>query len=335
MIDDRDSLAAPHRDEDSPPSSRSRWPSALHWVIALNVAVCLLQLGLGWQVYIDSQGSALPMGGVSLQGLSHGAVWTLVTALFVHVSPLHLLVNLLFIAYFGRTVLSLLGTGGFLKVYFCAGIVGAAVQMILKSLVLQDSSTPVLGASACACGLMVAASMMLPEEHLSEWIYSILPLRVTQQRLVAVLALCTLVLGLTALFSTHAAELWGGNAYFAHLGGMAVGWYMVRLLGYGEQPMTYHKLIRERRSGRAEPARRPVARLSYQVRLEALRPEMDESAILLQQRSRMKPSAPAVEDVDDILDKISTEGISSLSADEQRRLDSASRELALRKNAKP
>jgi membrane associated rhomboid family serine protease len=301
-------------------------------LLALNVVVCGLQLGLGWQMGIDSAGVAVPLGGVSLRVLGQGQVWMLLTSLFVHSGLPHLVVNVFFIAYFGRVVLSLLGTGGLVKIYFAAGVVGAVLQMIVNALVQDDVATPVLGASACACGLMVAACTMLPREHLSEWLYSILPFRVTQQRLVAALFVGTLFLGVGTLVSEYARELWGGGAYFAHLGGMAVGWYAVKLLGYGEQPMTYHQLIRKKRRVQPEMVRkRAVARLPHKVRLAAVRPEMDDEAILVQQRSRMKPSTPAVEDVNDILDKISSDGMGSLTEEERRRLEIASRELAVRK----
>ena len=152
MMEDRDYMQAkPSRQPVT--GSTQRWPSVLHLVLAANLAIGVLQLGMGWQVAIDSSGAALPLGGVSLQSLAAGEVWGLITSLFVHTGAAHLLVNVLFIAYFGRTMLSLLGPGGFLKLYFGSGLVGAALQMLVQALALADSSTPVMGASACACGL--------------------------------------------------------------------------------------------------------------------------------------------------------------------------------------
>lgn len=312
-----------------------RLPNVLHLILAANLVLGVLQLGMGWQVAIDSRGAALPLGGVSLQSLAAGEVWGLLTSLFVHTGAAHLLVNVLFIAYFGRTMLSLLGTGGFLKLYFGSGLVGAALQMLVQAMVLGDNATPVMGASACACGLMMASATMLPEEQLSEWFYSILPIHLSQRRLVTWLGLGTLVMGVSALISPWAAEHWGGNAYFAHLGGMATGYYLVKLLGLGERPMTYSTLIQERRWSTHTPEPLPVARLSYKARLEAVTPEMDDAAILRQQRNPLRPSPPVVQEVDAILEKISLHGMASLSEDERQQLERASRELAHTPRPKP
>lgn len=334
MMEDRDYMQAkPSRQPVT--GSTQRWPSVLHLVLAANLAIGVLQLGMGWQVAIDSSGAALPLGGVSLQSLAAGEVWGLITSLFVHTGAAHLLVNVLFIAYFGRTMLSLLGPGGFLKLYFGSGLVGAALQMLVQALALGDSSTPVMGASACACGLMMASATMLPEEQLSEWFYSILPIHLSQRRLVTWLGLGTLVLGVSALVFPWAAEHWGGSAYFAHLGGMATGYYLVKLLGLGDRPMTYSSLIQERRWSTHTPEPLPVARLSYKARLRAATPEMDEAAILRQQRSPIRPSPPVVQEVDAILEKISQEGMASLTDDERRELERASRELAQNPRPKP
>jgi membrane associated rhomboid family serine protease len=317
-----------------PPARPWRWPSALSVLIAANVIVCCLQLGLGWAVTIDSAGTVMPQGGVSVDALSGGRVWTLLTTLFVHVSLGHLFFNLIVIAYFGRLVISLLGTASFLKIYLGGGIVGAALQMAIGAVLKSDVSTPVWGASACACALIATVGTLLPEDETSEWFYSIIPIKLSQRRLAIGLALLNLTLGVLPFLFDWADQWWGRSAVFAHLGGMAVGWYVVKLLGLGDRPLTYSTLLEARRWNEDSTPTRSLSRVQHKLRLEAVRPEMDETAILLSQRNPLKPSKPVVQDVDSILDKIAAEGINSLSSDERRRLEAASRELAAKPQRK-
>jgi membrane associated rhomboid family serine protease len=305
-------------------------PSALHIILAITLVVAVLQLGFGWAVTADTAGAVVPDGGVSVVALSSGRVWTLFTTLFVHESLGHAFVNLFFVAYYGRVLLSLLGTAAFLKIYLGGGIVGAALQMALAALLKQDVVTPVWGASAAACALIAAVGTLLPEDEMSEWFYSIIPIRLSQRRLAIFLAILNLALAVLPLLFGWADELWGRSAVYAHLGGMAVGWYVVKLLGLGDRPLTYSTLIAARRWNEDVPPARPLSRVSHKARLEAVRPEMDETAILLEKRSPLKPSKPVVQDVDSILDKIALDGINSLSDDERRQLEAASRDLAAR-----
>jgi membrane associated rhomboid family serine protease len=312
------------------PAAR-RWPSWSTVLILLNMGVFIAQQGLGWKVAIGPGGSVLPEGGVSLSELAAGKVWTLITSLFVHLSVGHLLGNLVLIALFGRLVAGLLGPGAFLQIYFASGLVGAALQMVLQALFGGDLVTLVQGSSACACGLLAAAATVLPEEPVSDLIYSILPIRFTLRRVVAWLALCTCLLGLTALLSPWAKEQWGGNAYFAHVGGMLVGWYWVRLLGYGDRPLTYSTLLREGRHRSPAEFKAQLSRVEAQARLTAVMPEMDNEAMEEGSRPSVKPADPIVADIDSILEKISRDGMTSLSNDERRELERASRELAAKK----
>jgi hypothetical protein len=119
--------------------------------------------------------------------------------------------------------------------------------------------------------------------------------------------------------------MWGQNAYFAHLGGAFLGWYYVRLMGYGGYPMTYERLWRER-----QPTRRTQRHAVARVRRERAVPEMDAAAARKRQQQPGRSDLAIMDDVDSILDKISVHGISSLSEEERRLLDEASREISRR-----
>lgn len=312
------------------PTWLANW-TPLHWIIAINIGVFLLQHVGGFWVDavidpVSKEPTMRPFGGVSIGALSQGHFWTAFTYMFVHADLLHLIGNLLLIGFVGYRVQALLGPRNFLLIYFASGLAGAALQLVVYWWAYSGLSVDIIGASASACGLLLAFASIMPEERITTLLYFIIPISARMWTLAMFLMGIELVLGLSALFWTDANEWWGQNAYFAHLGGAFAGWNFVRLLGYGGNPMTYERLWRDRVPSR--PRRREVAR----VRRAAAMPDMDMvAARRKQQQGRNSP--PIMDDVDRILDKITTDGMNSLSDDEKRILDDASRVIARRKKS--
>jgi len=321
-LHDRDYMRQP------PSPGPLRWLAAwtpLHWIIAINIVAFVMQsLGL----LTDGTAAGHQMG-VSIQSLMEGRFWTAFTYMFVHDEPLHLLGNLLLIWFFGHRLQALVGGRSFLTIYVVSGLVGAAFEMVIGHYARSGPGPDIIGASACFCGILLAYASILPDEPIAQRLYFILPITARLWTLALLLMALELVLGVSALIWPFAAEHWGRNAYFAHIGGALAGWNYVRLMGYGGRPMTYERLWRERSPARRLP-RREVAR----VRRERAMPEFDEAAV---RRSRQQPnrsSLPMMDDVDRILEKIHTHGLTSLSDEEGKTLDHASRDLNLRSNRK-
>jgi len=314
---------------DLPPRRRTarswlpQW-TALHWIVAVNVAVFFVQhvLGAGWApdaTVFNTRG--FPRGGASLDALRDGRVWTIVTSLFVHQGPVHLVVNLVAIWLAGSRVLSLLGSRAFLQIYFVSGLVGLALQLAVAYFFMGRTDFTIIGASACALGLVLAFAALMPHESVTTMLYFIVPVNITMRHLGMVIGGLNATLGVTGLV-WHDAP-WAGSACFAHLGGAVAGWYYVRLLGYGGQPMTYEQLWKQQPVSRPRTQRREVAR----VRRSRAAPDADLEAGLRRQQGPGRVS-PVVEEIDPILDKISTHGIGSLTDQERRQLEAASREIA-------
>ena len=59
--------------------------------------------------------------------------WTILTNLFTHASLWHLLANMFTLYFFGSYLIRLIGTGNFLIIYFCGGILGNIFFMLLGS----------------------------------------------------------------------------------------------------------------------------------------------------------------------------------------------------------
>ena len=100
----------------------------------------------------------------SFNNLMQGRYWTLVTALFVHGSILHLFGNMLFLFVFGGTLENNVGSGRHLMVFLTAGLTG-----FVLSVPFVASDAGMVGASAAIFG--VAACVMLVRPLKFSWLF--------------------------------------------------------------------------------------------------------------------------------------------------------------------
>jgi membrane associated rhomboid family serine protease len=148
-------------------------------------------------------------------------LFTLVTSMFLHGSPLHLAGNMLFLWIFGDNVEEVLGTVRYLLVYLACGVMGTLVQIAAN----PDSMVPTLGASGAIAGMMGAYAVWFPHNQV----------RVLVFRFITVLP-ALMVIGFWILL-----QIWlgfgsigqlgevGGVAYLAHVGGAATGIFVAFL----------------------------------------------------------------------------------------------------------
>jgi len=180
---------------------------------------------------------------------------------------------------------------------FSSGILGGVTQALLTLLAPHFfPDAPVVGASACAFGLVAAYATLFPQRELTLLVFFIIPVTVSAKVLLlvsAVMALVALVLG---MFTSA-----GHVANAAHLGGMAMGWFFVRVILQGDWSRLKGKL----RPAKPMEPRRPT--------LEPL-PKNTGTNFL-------------EDEVDPILDKISAHGIQSLTAREREILESARKKM--------
>ncbi len=258
------------------------------WVqrlIIANVAVFLLQVVM----------PALTMNLAFVPALALQRPWTIVTYMFAHGGFMHLLFNMIGLFFFGSPLEQRLGSRDFLIFWLVCGLGGAALSFAFAF------HAPIIGASAGVYGVLLAFALFWPDMPI--YIWGILPVKAKW--------LVGFMFAISLMNAFGGAQ--DGVAHFAHLGGLAAGFLYLRFAGHrrygsGDGMMSRLKnAVPKRRnknltvvSGGAEP--KPPA---------APRRRTDETRML--------------DDLDRVLDKISTQGIGSLSADERRLLDEASR----------
>jgi membrane associated rhomboid family serine protease len=222
--------------------------------------------------------------------------WTFVTYMFVHAGLLHLLVNMLMLFVFGPPVEHRMGGRAFILYYLYCGI-GAAVLCLLLSGFMASAAVPVVGASGAVLGVAVAFAMLWPD---AELLVFPLPMPVKARTFILVMV------GLEVILSQVAPN--DGIAHLAHIGGAGFGFLFFRLQALSRRsphppPRAVERVVMVQ-SGAAEPERRTPP---------TLRPR------------RRSDADPVAAEVDRVLDKISEQGMNSLTPAERRFLDEVAR----------
>lgn len=155
-------------------------------------------------------------------------LYTLLTAMFLHGSIGHIVGNMLFLNIFGDNLEDRLGHFKYLFYYLLCGLGASALQILVN----PHSTIPNLGASGAIAGIMGGYLVLFPR-HRIDILFS-LGWSVRQATVPAYFMLfywfvIQFFVGVGSLAFVDQSQ--GGVAYFAHLGGFAVGWLLMRILG--------------------------------------------------------------------------------------------------------
>lgn len=286
-----------------------RLTRAVQWLIAINVAIYFLQLTV-----VGSQ-NMLPALGFEARDLS-SAWWTIVTYMFVHGGFWHLALNMYTLYVFGPRVEHAWSGGEFTRYYILCGLGGWFFHLLFA----RDSL--LIGASAAVLGVTLAYASRWPEDEV--YLFGVIPLKV--KWMVAILVLVNLVAGM--------AEMGGGVAYLAHLGGLAAGWLYLRTSS-GTAGLDKFKPRVSQLPDVPDETPRAIPRSLPRAREKGN--EIDEviarsnAAVARRPVTQAPPlsdkGARRMSDLDVVLDKISQGGIESLTNDERKLLEEMSREL--------
>lgn len=197
---------------------RRRVPIATILLIVANVVVFLYQITLSPERLnaFLAHWAVIPLR--ITQFWEPKTALTLVTATFLHGGWLHLLSNMLYLWIFGDNVEDILSPFLYLPFYLLSGIVGSLAQVAASA----SSSVPIIGASGAVAGILGAYIVLFPRNRVRTVIILFYFLRVVDVPAAIVLGMwfiLQLFNGLAAIARVSA----GGVAWFAHLGGFALG----------------------------------------------------------------------------------------------------------------
>lgn len=181
-------------------------------LIIANVAVFLLQNVMGnWLV---SNLALWPTFDTTRFGTTL-MPWQLVTYGFLHGGWMHLFFNMFAIYMFGGDIEHLFGRNRYI-LYYMMCVIGAALMHLIVVYAANLPPLPVVGASGGVFGLLLAFGMAFPKRMI---MLLIPPIPLPAWLFVTLYGAMELYLGITQ--NT-------GIAHFAHLGGMATGFVMIR-----------------------------------------------------------------------------------------------------------
>jgi membrane associated rhomboid family serine protease len=242
--------------------------------------------------------------GLSLKGVVQGHLWQFVTFQFLHGGLFHLVMNLIGLYFFGRAMEEALGRGRFLVLYLGSGIIGGLFHLVLSVATGQDAA--VVGASAGVFGLVSAFATLFPHRQLTLLVFFVIPITLRARTLFWI----SIALGLLGLLSPS-----GNVAHGAHLGGIFAGWALVRSRTFREGWSIRWPAFRL-------PARRP--RVLVRTGHAPQKSWGDEGAPV----EGMEEHDYMSREVDPILDKISAQGLQSLTERERRILEAVRRRMS-------
>ena len=215
--------------------------------------------------------------------------WGVVTYPFVHDSVLHLAAVTLLLLTVGPAVERRMGGRAFLLYYFYCSVGAALVAMVLAGLMTVP---PMAGGLAPMLGLVFAYAVFAEDREVA---LDPIPLRTSVRALLAAFGAVVLAIGLVAREP---------GLSVAHAGGFVAGWAFFRLRSMRHQPPASVSI----------PMRRPV--------MAPIRQEAEAAAVQAVAAATPHAELPAddTEHVNRVLDKISAQGIDSLTPEERQLL---------------
>lgn len=141
--------------------------------------------------------------------------WQFITYMYMHGGFWHILFNMYTLYIFGCVVENIIGTKKFITFYTICGVGAAALHLLVQS--LTNDFAPTVGASGSIYGVLIAFAILFPESRLT---LLFPPVTLSAKWMVIIFAVIELTTGITGA----AANV----AHFAHLGGMLIGWLLIK-----------------------------------------------------------------------------------------------------------
>jgi membrane associated rhomboid family serine protease len=229
---------------------------------------------------------------LSINGIKQFRLWQPVTYMFFHAGFFHILLNMLALFFFGPEIERLIGRRHFFALYLGCGIL-AGLGWLLMSLNTQANC---IGASGAVFGILATFAVIFPKRPVTLLLFFIFPITLRAR---------TLALGLAA-FNFFAMMTSKGNiAYAAHLVGFIAGYCYGYFYIHRNFSVSFLNPFYWLNQGKWHWQRR---------KFKVIKPEDKYKQNTTSSSSK----------VNEILDKVSKYGMSSLSNEEREILNKAS-----------
>lgn len=202
-----------------PTRRKSRWRWATPLLAALMVGayiwIALLPDDAAWRATLLRWGTISGSVTEWRAALRDERLLTLLSALFIHAGPLHLVGNLLFLLIFGLPSERVMGAWRYLLLF----LAGGALANLAAALLMGDPARAIIGASGGVSAVIGAYLALFPGARLGV----VVPLGVWLEFIKVPAALLIGLWAVLQLIFTFAGPSFGAVAWWAHLAGFSVG----------------------------------------------------------------------------------------------------------------
>jgi len=148
---------------------------------------------------------------------------TVLTSMFLHANAMHLGGNMLYLWIFGNNIEDVMGHGRFIVFYVLCGV----AAMFAHAVTAPESTVPMIGASGAISGVLGAYLLLFPRARVQVLILLGVFTRIVPVPALYVLGFWIVMQVINGAFSW--GGLGGGVAWFAHIGGFAVGLALIKV----------------------------------------------------------------------------------------------------------
>lgn len=190
------------------------------------MVTALIIVANAWVFFLELQGGDIfvTRWAVIPASISSGHAWiTLLTAMFMHGSWLHILGNMIFLWAFGPEIEDAMGPVRYLVFYLVGGIIAMLAQVAGS----PASAVPCIGASGAIAAVMGAFIVMFPRDRIRSFVWILVFVSIARIPAALLIGIWFVIQLLDA--GSVARVQTGGVAYLAHIGGFVFGAATVKL----------------------------------------------------------------------------------------------------------
>lgn len=228
--------------------------------------------------------------------------WTIITSGFTHYGLFHILFNMLWLYWIGRTLQDYIGIKKILPIYIYGVIAGCGLMFFFYNTFPYFSEAKsiatLVGASAGVMAIIWATVALLPNHKINLLFLGPIPL--------VYLALFYTVIDVLSILGSNA----GGN--IAHIGGALAGFWFIKMYQRGHDFSVGFNNVVDGFVGLFQKRNEPKLKVKRGGKSKQVKPKTES------QKKYPSPSFSSEESkLNDILDKINEKGYSSLSEKEK------------------
>jgi membrane associated rhomboid family serine protease len=165
--------------------------------------------------------------------LASPAILAIFSSMFLHGGWVHILGNMLYLWIFGNNVEDRLGRVAFLAFYLVGGVAAALTQIAID----PESTAPLVGASGAIAAALGVYLVLYPGARILSLVFLGFFYQLIEVPALVVLGFWFILQLIDGIGSLGGSNAQGGVAFFAHIGGFALGVIVGLLIrGRGSRP---------------------------------------------------------------------------------------------------